>query len=203
MQFYLPPIDVKNIFDFHCFTDVDIGQSMAKAVNDIYHGDKSENPEDQDITLSSSPPPSPIIDDDTIDCLLVENIGNFGLVYTKATLTDWIVIFGNTPHYDVSVELHEEDHICVKIQGSKPSLASLMAAKDITKVNPDEWGFPEKDQISTQFKMFSPAPLSTDISKIRTLAYPEQNPIHQYFIFPFYQVQKEVSPLKMTHLQIN
>ena len=153
---------------------------MAKAVNDMFTLEAQG--EEEEIEILASPSSStPVSDNQALDLSLVESLKLFGLIFTKATLTDWIVIFGNTPHYDVSVELHEEDHILVKIRGDKPSLKSLLAAAEVTNVIPDEWGFPEKEQISTQFKMYSPAPLSTYVSKTRVVAFPKENPIHQYF----------------------
>lgn len=178
------------------------GQTMARAVNDMFNTSEAQE-EENEIVVPASPSSSYTTPDESaFDRSLVENLKLFGLLFTKETLTDWIVVFGNTPHYDVAVELHEEDHIVVKIQGGKPSLRSLTASASATKVNPDEWGFPEKEQIVTQFKMFSPAPLSTDISKITTFAFPQENPLHQYYVFPFYQSHMEEKRLKMSHLQI-
>jgi hypothetical protein len=131
----------------------------------------------------------------------MDRLHAFGLLFTHTTSTHWVVIFANTPHYDLTIDLHHDNHISITITGDKPSIQSLSATSQLTGVRADEWGFEEKGQLTTKLKLYSPAPLDTDKSKIKTVSYPAENPLHQYFCFPFYKETID-DRLTMKHLVV-
>jgi len=126
---------------------------MAKAINQVY----STNEVKQNETNVDAPPiESSMLDEHDFEVAMAERLHCFDLLFTKSTSTDWIVVFANTPHYDIQCDLHHENYISITVKGDKPSLQSLQSASSVTGIRPDEWGFEEIGQFTTSFRLYSP-----------------------------------------------
>jgi hypothetical protein len=162
---------------------------MAAGINSVYT-DKLEQEVEEDLEEDVETQLQ------EIDIVLFERLHGSGLLFSKVTTKSWVLVFSNTPHFEIDVEVHSENKISIVLSGEKPSAESLRATQDVTGIRPDEWGFEEAGQLKCVLTLPAPAPLVTDKSKIQVIGFPLENPLHYYFTIPFYEKGSDAFHLK-------
>jgi hypothetical protein len=141
----LPPKRCFFFFPFFSFQFLIFkGQGMAAGINSVYTNRlekevEEDLEEDVDTQLQE------------IDVALFERLHGSGLLFSKVTTKSWVLVFSNTPHFEINVEVHSENQISIVFSGEKPSVESLKATQDVTGVRPDEWGFEESGQLKCSY----------------------------------------------------
>jgi hypothetical protein len=108
---------------------------MAKAINNVYSNliEIQNNDDDNE--------ESELIDFDTF---FIDRLYAFGFLFTHTTSTHWVVIFANTPHYDLTIDLHHNNHISITITRDKLLIQSFSTTSQLTGVRANKWDFKEK-----------------------------------------------------------
>jgi hypothetical protein len=133
---------------------------MAQGINQLYGGGtKEQAPPDQQVLLQEVSVEDQLKEHDQN---LFQRLSSFGLILSKLTSKEWILIFANTPHFSIDIQVHSENSICLIISGTKPTQDAFLETEKVTGVKSGEWGFPEDSQLKCTIIVSSPAPIGTD-----------------------------------------
>ena len=152
---------------------------MARGINAVYSAREKENDNPVEII---------VLDTGELDTdeLMLNQLHNMGLLFTKETSTSLVLIISNTPHCQFDIMVHSEDHVEITFHGERPPTSLFFDTQNVTGIPPEEWGLESRELLSTSLSIYPSRPLDTDKSKIVRTGYPSHLPLHYVICIPFY-----------------